>query len=193
MYELEFDPFNPTNYEYSEKALQEFLLFSIFVPGKSAAQTIKKLKLLLEDEGYSELPFLKLGKWLESGVLDDKIKHFKFGQYTRLSKTIPQLIKVNPKLCSITDLEAIPGIGPKSARFYILHSRRNVSVAVLDTHILKWLGSTGYAGIPKSTPTTKSLYLKIENYFLQEVKKLNITAAELDFKIWYSYANNKNI
>lgn len=32
----------------------------------------------------------------------------------------------------------------KTSRFFLLHSRENIKVAVLDTHIIKWLSHIGY-------------------------------------------------
>ena len=90
---------------------------------------------------------------------------------------------IDLETCTAEDLEAIPGIGQKTSRFFITHSRPNQNYAILDTHILAWLKSLGYNDIPKSTPAGKR-YQEIEQLFLFEAKKRNVSAADLDLQIW---------
>lgn len=90
---------------------------------------------------------------------------------------------LNLKTCTVADLEAIYGIGMKTARYFILHTRKNARVACLDTHILSWLSYyTGYK-VPKQTPT-KTKYLELEKVFLNICDTMQMTPADLDLKIW---------
>jgi endonuclease III len=87
---------------------------------------------------------------------------------------------------TIEELESVYGVGSKTARFFVLHSRPDANVACLDTHILKWLNEKGY-NVPKSTPSKKK-YSEIEKLFLQEAIIHQMTPADLHLTIWKSYA-----
>jgi thermostable 8-oxoguanine DNA glycosylase len=114
----------------------------------------------------------------------------KLGQYNRIGNAFKGILQFKGKLQTVTvaELESINGIGSKTARFFILHSRPNQKVAVLDTHILKWLDSLGYANVPKATPPPTKYYI-FESWFLQEAQARNMSVADLDLHIWKSYAN----
>lgn len=81
-------------------------------------------------------------------------------------------------------------MGLKTSRFFLVHSRPNVRVAVLDTHILQWMKDEGY-DVPRQTPTNKKKYREIEDKFLAECDKRGVSPAQLDLEIWKS--RNKKI
>lgn len=87
---------------------------------------------------------------------------------------------------TVEDLEQIHGVGMKTSRFFVVHSRPDQRYTILDTHILKWLGKQGY-NVPKSTPPRKR-YLELEKTFLDECDKRNRNPAELDLEIWNEYS-----
>lgn len=93
------------------------------------------------------------------------------------------------KTSGIERLEKIHGVGPKTSRFFILHTRKNAKVACLDTHILKYLGSLGHQ-VPRHTPQSKTRYKELENIFLDKADELKMTPAELDIQIWKQYSGN---
>jgi thermostable 8-oxoguanine DNA glycosylase len=78
----------------------------------------------------------------------------------------------------------------KSSRFFLLHSFENYnnSLAILDTHILKFIRENIDHRAPKSTPTITVTYKYWEDVFLYwcELNKKNV--AEFDLEIWKSYA-----
>ena len=121
-------------------------------------------------------------------MLDRAMKMHKLGQYNRISNAFKGILKFKDNLKNVTidELEGIKGIGSKTARFFILHSRPDAKVAVLDTHILKWLNEKGYK-VPKATPAKKK-YAEIEKLFLTEAINHQMTPADLDLTIWKSYA-----
>jgi thermostable 8-oxoguanine DNA glycosylase len=85
--------------------------------------------------------------------------------------------------CSIEELESIWGIGPKTARFFVLFSRDNVDdIAVLDVHILRWLREQGY-DVPKQTPSSTKRYREIELLFLEQVPD-DKSLAQFDYELW---------
>jgi len=185
------DPNNITNFNSTEKELQEVLLFWVCVAGKTASTMARGLdKLLNSLKGNS--PFEKI-KNIGAGKLPQTLKKFGIGCYNLKAKSLWELVNSNLDLrtCSAEDLENIYGIGPKTARCFIIHSRRNANCAGLDTHILKFLRSKGH-NVPKSTPSTKKQYKKFEDLFLGYAKKSGQSIAEFDLNIWRYYANGRN-
>jgi thermostable 8-oxoguanine DNA glycosylase len=170
-------------------------MFAILVAGKGAEQQAKKLdaflsfkkKLGLPDDTtpFEFLEYISKGFWLRNTMHLHKL-----GQYKRLESAFKGILQFKGRLKNVTidELESIKGIGSKTARFFVLHSRPNVEVAVLDTHILKWLSIVTRIGMPKSTPPKKK-YKEIEQLFLTEARIRNMTPADLDLHIWKSYAH----
>ena len=185
-------PTNITNYNRTQAELEEFLMFAIIVAGKTAKTQAEKLNQFLASAKVCEIsPF----EWIEKLIarshdcgLMDCMKHYKLGQYNRLDKAFKGILQFKGKLDSVTldELESIEGIGPKTARFFILHSRPDQQVACLDTHILKWMGSKGHK-VPKTTPSKKK-YKQIESDFLHECHKAGKKVADMDLEIWKSYS-----
>jgi len=183
-------PTTITNYNRTEEELEEFLMFAILVAGKGAEQQAKKLDAFLKHCMTKEKgkPFAHIKHLVSMGWLEIHMKQFKLGQYKRIGHAFKEILKFKGKLKKVTieQLESVKGIGSKTARFFILHSRPDAKVAVLDTHILKWLNEKGYK-VPKATPP-KNRYAEIECYFLAEAMFHQMTPADLDLTIWKSYA-----
>jgi thermostable 8-oxoguanine DNA glycosylase len=185
------DPTTITNYNRTEAELEEFLLFCIMVAGKNAKQTAKKLDEFLHVSNMlNQSPFDYLNDKLKGIGLDLNfvIKECKLGQYKRLERAFKGILQFKNRLkeVSVEELESVSGIGSKTSRFFVLHSRPDQQVAVLDTHILKWMYSQGY-DVPKSTPP-KGRYGLIEKQFLTEAWKHEKTPAEFDLEIWKQYS-----
>ena len=188
-------PTTITNYNRTEEELEEFLMFAILVAGKGAEQQAKKLQsflwLLVNGFGHpkNSTPFELLQYAINSNQLEYTMMVCKLGQYRRIGHAFTEILKFKGNLKNVTieELESISGIGSKTARFFILHSRPDANVAVLDTHILKWMNEQGYKNIPKATPPKKK-YTEIEKLFLQEAIRHQMTPADLDLTIWKSYA-----
>lgn len=148
---------------------------------------------------YIETPFDKFRIMLGEGdkAFEAFLRIHATGTYSKLMKTFPYLARKRWDLSTVTveQLTSVPGIGPKTAKFFILHSRRNVqNMAVLDTHVLKYLNDKGYEGIPSSTPRSGKKYDYIQNLFLNEYeqhKKTHnhsmLTVQEFDLAIWKFY------
>ena len=183
------DPTNITNFNQTNEQLEEVMLFWALVTGKTASVVSKQLdKLLNSLEGAT--PFDKI-KNVGEKKLPETLKAFGIGCYNSKAKSLWQLVNSNLNLrtCSVDDLEKIHGIGRKTSRCFIIHSRSDAQYAGLDTHILKFLHSKGH-DVPTSTPTSKRLYLEIEQLFLKYAKKSKKSVAEFDLDIWRSYAGN---
>lgn len=183
------DPKNITNFNRTEAELQEFLLFCIVVAGKNSHQQASKLDGFLNGQfGWKPIkelsPFGKIRYLDEFLQLDKRLAEVKMGQYTRISKAFREVAQLSSlSTITISELEKVKGIGPKTARFFLMHSRPNQEIATLDTHILKWLASIGVPNVPKATPSG-SRYLKLEQVFLSVCKAQGKTPAELDLEIW---------
>lgn len=188
------DPQNIVKSDYTDSQLQELLIFSICVAGKSTktiAPRAKELFKFMQIHAESRLPLshvynLPLDLW-------SSIRRFGIGCYKMKADAIlgvAQLItydKLDLRTCTVQDLENIYGIGPKTAKAFVVWSRPNESHAILDTHILKWLKEQGIDNVPKSTPTGKN-YARLEQEFLNRVPD-GMTAAEFDLMIWKEYAH----
>ena len=177
------DPRDITNFKRNKEELEELLLFCIIVAGKTASIQAKKLELFLSK---NMSPFELIQYYIKNDVLLDKIKEVKLGQYKRLESAFHEVLKLDVFNCTVEELESITGIGPKTARFFILHSRPKQNIAVLDTHVLKWLRDELNLNVPKSTPTSKK-YLELEKLFLDYCKKHKRNPAQLDLEIWKKY------
>jgi len=70
-----------------------------------------------------------------------------------------EIVKSNLDLatCSVSDLEKIRGIGPKTARMFVLCARPNQKLAVLDTHILSFMREELGINTPKILQTKNSI------------------------------------
>ena len=183
------DPHNITNYNQSQSELEEVLLFWICAAGKTAVTMSRSLDAMLSTL-QGNTPFDKIKKVGED-KLPQTLKSFGIGCYNNKAKSMWGLSNKGLDLssCSVEDLEGVHGIGPKTARCFIIHSRRNARHAGLDTHILKFLRSKGH-DVPKSTPTKKK-YKELEAVFLDYVDASGKSVAEFDLDIWRSYAGIK--
>jgi len=163
------------------------LLFCIAVAGKNADRTAENLDSLLRwgNMVWAGTPFSVVKSIQQHDSLADIMKDFGFGCYRVKSKGFLQAADsaLDLRTCSVDQLEQLHGVGMKTARFFVLHTRKNARVACLDTHVLKWLGYyTGY-DVPQHTPSRKK-YLELEQIFLKIADVMNISPADLDLKIW---------
>lgn len=184
------DPTNITDFNRDDYSLQEVFLFWICAAGKKALVVSKSLDEVLKEGhdlfGKDLLPFEIINKFEKS--LADILKKHGVGCYNNKSKSMLEISNSNLDLrnCSVEDLENIYGIGPKTARCFIIHTRKNAQYAGLDTHILSFLRDLDY-NVPRSTPSSRKKYKEIESLFLNLVKEYNTTVQELDLKIWNKY------
>jgi len=169
-----------------------FLIFSVIVAGRNAKMAVEKTWRLLEFTWGEETPFDLIKHYIDNKTLVQKLKSLKIGQYTRIEKALRDIINLNIETCTLDDLLACHGVGNKTARFFLLNTRKNAEYAVLDTHVLKWLNSLfgNWMSVPKSTPTSGSRYALWEYKAIQAMKKEypERTLAQADFEIWKTFA-----
>lgn len=170
------DPKAITNFSRTKEELEEFLMFAIVVAGKSSAQQAVKLDRFIKDIGGT----FDVMRKMTQNEIRSHLETVRMGQYTRISKAFFKIIHLDLTNALLEEIEA--AVGPKTARFFLLHSRPNQNVAVLDTHILKYMREKGISA-PKQTPSN---YRKFEVLFLDLFKSFGagLSLAEFDLKIW---------
>ena len=192
------DPYNITNYDRTKDELECFLLFCIVVAGKTAYIQARKLdefltsvnKRLMMPEHVN--PFQSLKSAEQHGILMEEILKAKLGQYKKIYNGFKYISEREYNLNRMTPqlLECIPGVGMKTSRFFLLHSDKfyKDKIAILDTHILKFIKENIDDKAPKSTPTIKVTYKYWEDVFLYWCECNNKNVADFDLEVWKSYA-----
>lgn len=180
------DPFNITNYERTEEELEEFLFFCVFVAGKSAPVIAEKT------DGF----YRAVKKSLYDPLMDDfdklqalvhHARETKLGKYDIFQRFFREYVERKPDLRTVTvdELMQFTGVGPKTARFFVLHSRPEAYVAVLDTHILRYMREFYGIDTPRQTPQSSKQYAVLEEKFLALFEDTVFdTVAEYDLYIW---------
>lgn len=192
------DPTKITKYNMTYPQLEEFILFWVCAAGKNgklAARCIDNLlktwRPKVKEIIKSPWPFDIIRYINYHGDLAEEMRKHGIGCYNNKAKTFLQLIwsNLNLKTCTVEDLEKIDGIGPKTARCFMIHSRPFQKLAALDTHVLKFMNDMGYE-VPKTTPTGRR-YREIEKQFIYLAGVCGKTTAEFDLMIWNAYSGNK--
>jgi len=186
------DPKNITKYNQTTEELEEFILFWVCAAGKNAQSAAKGLDNFLSPSKGSPFEQVKYCYRTYNSSLDILgllLKHCGIGCYNQKARTFLELANSSLDLhtCSAQELETITGIGMKTSRCFILHSRQNAQYAGLDVHILRYLGDLGY-DVPKQTPAKKK-YLQLEEIFLGIAKENRLSPADLDLMIWKKYSS----
>ena len=184
------DPDNITSFDLSDPELELVLLFWVCAAGKKAKTAAANLDRMLRfgrDSFGVQEPFKIIACFGED--LPGVMKDHGIGCYNNKSRTMIELAfsGLDLKTCSVADLELICGIGPKTARCFLIHSRRGVRHAGLDTHCLKYLRERGLQ-VPKSTPTGRK-YLELESAFLKMADESGKSVADFDLEIWRRFSS----
>ena len=177
------DPYSITRFGQTQEELEEALVFWIMVAGKKASTIAKRLDALQETLGRPKSLFAALAM---AENLPALLREHGFGCYNQKAPALRALygLRLNLATCSLEQLEAIPYVGRKTSRCFLLHSRPNQPYAGLDIHVLRWMRRQGYTGVPGTTPTDPRRYAQVEQIFLKLAKEKNKTPAELDLAIW---------
>ena len=186
------NPKKITNFKRTKADLELFAIFAVCVAGKKAQQTADKVNEHFRDVQTPTkqlTPFETIKSLIGANIFGGYLQHAKLGQYKRIYRALRDLAEsdIDLKTCTVEELEAIYGIGPKTSRFIIMHSRPNQRLATLDTHILRWMRDQGIK-TPKATPQSKKLYKELEQKFLTLCDKCAILPSQLDLQIWKQYS-----
>lgn len=180
--------------------LEIFLIHCVIVAGKNAPFGNAKTKALLKNSG-GKSPFEYIKSLILRNQLDHVLRTNKVGNYTKMNCcfTAIQETGLDLETCTVEQLEAIPYVGLKTSRYFLMYTRpeeETNDLAVIDTHALKWcrkdpwakkrLKELGVTNIPDSTParTAKKLYLKIQQVICEDAKRKGISARKWDSDNW---------
>jgi hypothetical protein len=165
--------------------LEYRLLYSMVVAGKSADFAEKKMHVFLPRHPDVQSPFAYVRELANSKMLRLELVKAKTGNYEKLTKGFAAVARsgLNLQTCNLLMLRAFHGIGPKTARFFLMWTRPDAYHAALDTHVLKWIQMLGHPDIPRSTPSGAE-YVRIEKIFLAEAAARKVTPVDLDSRIW---------
>jgi thermostable 8-oxoguanine DNA glycosylase len=186
------DPHNITDFNRTDEQLEEFLLFSVVAAGKTATTQARLLNNFLSNNCPNCGPFDTIRVLRSTYKLEEAIRKSRLGQFTRLYKSFKELALsgINLRRCSVKELEEFTGIGPKTARFFVLHSQPNEKYCIIDTHVLKFMRELGWTKI-KSTPSGK-VYKELEEKYIKHLESEGVTDfAAYDLGIWTKYAKPK--
>lgn len=209
---------NCNDFDRTDEELEAWFVFCVMVAGHQAEQTAQKLQTFFEplisaNELIDHLglrPFTPF-EWLRlvrsQGRMDTELRRARTGCYAKLTKVFSEVLDMGLngltlRLVGIPELISIPGIGLKTASFFIMSTRENVRMAALDTHVLKllrlplaasYLTSEGLstANVPRSTPTNPKLYEKLERVMLTISDDTGLNPVQFDFVVWKLFREKK--
>lgn len=164
---MEVAPERLTNFNRTQNELELMVTFSVAVAGKTARIMARQIAAFFGNEAN---PFDYLEMLYTTGLLRQCLEKYRIGMYTKMTKFVESLIAAGPlnlKTISVEDLYKLHGIGYKTAKMIVLHSQPNKRMAVIDTHILKFMRDVMHIqGLPKSSPQSKNRYDILEEELL---------------------------
>jgi len=193
------DPKTVTNYNRSEAELQEWLLYCICVAGKKSEIETRKLDSFLRDQALPKAswrfgthlkPFDLIRTLLNSDKLLRQLEKHRIAPYKQRYNSFVDAVRLLPDDLSqvtIDDLQSVRGIGTKTSRFFLTHSREDCDEPILDTHILRFLHDMGN-DVPLATPQNPAKYARIAEVFKIYAWSVNKSVADLDLEIWTKYS-----
>jgi len=186
------NPAEVTNYNRTQSELQEFILFCINVAGKKSSIEAPKLEVFIQrakDITKETTPFNCIKKLIKLGRLNEIMHWAKLSPYAQRYSSYVAVSKIKDlQTVSLNRLLQVPGIGLKTARFFLSHSREDFDEPMLDTHILQFLRDQGYTDAPKSTPSNENTYFYFANIFKNIARQLGKSVTDLDLQIWKQYS-----
>lgn len=179
---------------------QKFLFTTLCVTGKKATVQQEKVDAFvceLERRVGASHPLLVAlsvyGPAYRSNIIVSCLKYVKMGQYNKLTAALMFLTEKHAQdnmfihRATREQLARCPGIGFKTASFFLLNTRPGCAHAVLDTHTLAWLRSKGHKKAPYSSPQEPRAYAMWEAVFFEEMFKEGKTIQDIaafDLSVW---------
>jgi endonuclease III len=185
------DPMNVTDFDRSDAELEEFFLFAVLVANKNSDRMARALDFLLRQGEPGDSPFDTIRRMVLDGSMPLRLIQAKTGEYGRRLKTLTEVatgMVPNLRNAEPEDLEQIHGVGLKTARFFLMHSRRNSQYAAIDTHILKYMREFYGHKVPNRTPTNREEYRELEEWFVLQCAIEGVTPAAKDLEVWKLYS-----
>ncbi len=103
--------------------LEQLLVFSVLVANKPA-ERMSEIAYCLTGKAMGCSPLEVIELLVQENRLGKRLRELRTGQYGRIEAALRGLVtkKFNLRTCSVADLESIKGIGPKTARFFIMRT-----------------------------------------------------------------------
>lgn len=187
------NPTEVTNFERTPDQVEQFALFAILVAGKNSDVASKKLQEICIDvfeksDGRRDVLTWIIETHEHRHEIQDFFQSHNTGQHTRLAKHVDKMrFDIEKGILLQLPVEVLQDrMGPKTARFFMLHSVKDCECIPLDTHILSWMRDNG-ADVPKSTPKPGKRYRQIEEECLAMFNELlpeGKSVAEKDLMVW---------
>jgi hypothetical protein len=171
---------NPFVWGQPQVVIERFMLLIPFLAGKRAALQQDRVDCFMTDlcdVGEMPLEALRRVRHVDGHhVLTGLLQKYKLGKYTVLSRMLRDISEFPNVLCASRDelADSVSGFGMKSASMFVAFSQPAARVAVLDTHVLRWLGSPA--------PRSRQQYLDTEAVYLEACGSEH--PAVRDFSIW---------
>lgn len=184
----------PTRFNRLRDELEEFLMMSVCVAGKSAHVQARRLERFLyesDDLGVSlaRSPFDAVRVMVRKRELFKNLVRVGMGKYQLITLSFRTMVS-DPDLdlwkVSWQRLTEIPGIREKTAKFFVLHSQADARVAVLDTHMHKKLKAVGYSP-PPFPPSRPEVYAFWELIVLSMADEAKLSPAAFDLRTWKEF------
>jgi len=180
------EPTQVTNYHRSDEELEEFMLFCIAVAGHNSDSTARLVNRLIARTNGSLFDAFRSP--YHGMSIAEILEEWHLAPYNKNAPAVAGVLNLNLRTCTLHDLLSIHGIGHKTARMFLLHSRPDEELVVLDVHMLRYLREEcRMRGIPATTPNKLSpTYLKIEEKAKRMVRTKfpHLTFAEFDLGVW---------
>lgn len=167
---MTIEPSRLTNFNRTEHEWELLLIFSVAVAGKNAKTTAKAIDRLFDGLNVPiASPKQIVARWFAIGgypLVIRKLQLARTGNYQRLGLFLNELVERHGDLrtISISELSAFHGISHKTAHMIILHSRPDQQLAVIDTHVLKFLrDKLRLKKLPKSSPSSHVRYVELQS------------------------------
>lgn len=178
--------------EHTQYDLEALFLLALLVAGKTGRVMQRILDRFLSNAKGEETPFEYIQRLLKQGGrkrLHERLATARTGMYTKVIDCMAELFRqeLDIRVCSIDELETLPGVGPKTSRFFIAYSRPEIRVAILDIHIMRFMRDHGI-DTPNQTPQNRKRYAELETQYLELADRLGIHPTKLDDDVWQERA-----
>jgi len=188
-------------------AAQWWLFYGVVVSNKTAEFAQQRMEALFPMRpggSWQTSPFNqvrdRMGMHTRRDLMMQWVALAKTGQYNRVEAAFRGIVKMadvsndDPRAWDLDWLEEIPGIGPKTARWFFGLCHAEARVAAIDTHVLKFLADNGVPSARrKGTPPAGAIYRKLEAAFLARADSLGLRPTDLDTVVWAVYRNGGKI
>jgi len=78
----------------------------------------------------------------------------------------------------------ISGVGPKQASMFLRNTGKSYDLAILDTHVLRFMDMQNLLSINQRNISTVTAYERTERVFVDYADRLGYPVGYLDWAIW---------